>query len=146
MNYLQAPKLSPPAHLQLECACVLPRLWSIPEFQPWLEVSLLCKDRHGETPFRHLWHCFSLGAPLCTLLDLLGTPSDTVLDIDFQDIDLDTNLKLIDREKFVASFFRRVQLLEIQGRLGYGEVVRSGDLFDGTYAGFAKVLSNSAYI
>jgi len=131
------PKASPPDHLRVQCARILPRLQLIPEFKTWLQISsettsLLSKNK--TTSYNTLWHCFSLGAPLCVLLDLLGTPSVHV----HEDMDRE-NIQPLEQEKLMKSFINRVKILEAQGRLPYGEVLRAEDLFQGGHQGFAKV-------
>lgn len=128
---------APNEYLRLESSRILPRLRLILEFKPWLEYTRLYFRRKSEAPVAILWDCFTLGASLCTLLDLLGSPSprDLVVDV----VNFDFGLSVAHREKFFNSFITRVQLLELQGRLPYGEVLRSEDLFDCTNSGFAKV-------
>ncbi|KIM89875.1 hypothetical protein PILCRDRAFT_812658 [Piloderma croceum F 1598] len=138
MSYSAGPKPSPPDHLRVQCVRVLPRLQLIPEFRRWLPISsqttsLLRKSQH--TAYNTLWHCFYLGAPLCVLLDLLGSPSSANV---YEDLDLD-NIQ-IEQERMMKSFISRVRLMETQGKLPYGEVLREEDLFKGTHQGFAKVL------
>lgn len=129
----QSLKASPPEHLRAKCAQVLPRLQLIPEFEPWLDFSLehyLPINAHNR-PTTHavltLWHCFALGAPLCVLLDLLGNSNRQA-----------TNSE---PEALVQIFIDGILLLEAQGRLPHGEVLRLEDLFGGTHQGFAKVRS-----
>jgi hypothetical protein len=139
MNISAGPKASPPDRLRVQCARVLPRLQLIPEFKPWLQISLETTPllrKNKITPYSTLWHCFALGAPLCVLLDLLGTPSSPHLR---EEVDHDSMEESLQREKILKSFIDRVQLLEVQGRLPYGEIFRVEDLFHGTHQGFAKV-------
>lgn len=138
MKSLDAPK-APSDQLCLECTGILARLSLIPELESWLhlEDSSIHKTGNGSA-FHTLWNVFSLGAPLCTLLDLLGTPAAHKHYAATDQCDL--NIALTDRQKFVTSFIQRVQLLEIQQRLPYGEVVRTDDLFNGSSSGFAKVV------
>jgi len=128
----RAQKGTPPDRLEVECARILPRLALIPEFRPWIQAA-----QGGDTDFRLLWNCFSLGAPLCTLLELIGTPPDPALGVSVLDHDNES----CDPVQFVSSFIRRVRLLEIQGRIPYGEVFHPQDLFNGTFSGFTKVSS-----
>jgi hypothetical protein len=69
------------------------------------------------------------------LLDLLGSPASANV---YEDLDLD-NIQTLEQERMVKSFISRVRLLETQGKLPYGEVLREEDLFKGTHQGFAKV-------
>ncbi|KAJ7585178.1 TKL/TKL-ccin protein kinase [Mycena floridula] len=134
MTTLRSPK-APPDSLRLESSAILARLWLIIEFKPWLDYTRLYLHLKHEQPVKLLWDCFALGAPLCTLLNLLGapTPNSSLDKFNF-------DLAMADRERFVISFIQRVQMLEVQGRLAYGEVLRMEDLFGGTSAGFFKVL------
>src|ERR1700729_491152 len=132
MNPSAGPKASPPDHLLVQCARVHPRLQLIPEFRPWLQISLKTSSllsKHKITPYTTLWYCFALGASLCVLLDLLGTPS---LSHAHEDSNCD-NMKLLEQERLVKIFIDRVRLLEVQGRLPHGEVFRVEDLFNGTH-------------
>lgn len=138
MSYSAGPNPSPPDHLRVQCARILPRLQLIPEFGRWLQISsqttsLLRKGKHSA--YDTLWHCFYLGAPLCVLLDLLGSPSSANV---YDDLDLD-NIHNLEHERMMKIFISRVRLLETQGKLPYGEVLRVEDLFKGTHRGFAKV-------
>jgi len=140
MSYPPAPKPSPPDHLRAQCVRILSRLQLIPEFTLWLQLvssqttSLLSrKSKHHA--YNTLWHCFCLGAPLCVLLDLLGSPSSPNV---YEDLDLD-NIQTLEQERMIKSFISRVRLLETQGKLPYGEVLRVEDLSNGTHQGFAKV-------
>lgn len=139
MSMLQAPR-APPDQLRLESSRVLARLRLIIEFKPWLEYTRLYHHTKREAPVKLLWDCFAFGAPLCTLLNLLGSPTPAHLNVKLDEFDFD--LPLDHRELFVTSFIERVQMLEAQRRLPFGEVLRPGDLFDGTNAGFLKVSSN----
>ena len=143
MNLSAGPKVSPPAYLRVHCARVLPRLQLIPELKSWLQIALetsLLSEHRKITPYITLWNCFALGAPLCVLLDLLGAPSSHA----HEDLDHD-NGKLSEPERLVKTFIDGVRLLEIQGRLSFGEVFRGEDLFNGTHQGFAKVRNSNTY-
>ncbi|KAJ7085379.1 TKL/TKL-ccin protein kinase [Mycena belliarum] len=132
MSVLQAPK-APSDHLRRDSARILPRLRLIIEFRPWLEHTKLTK--RTSSAFALLWETFALGAPLATLLNLLGSPPP-------RDLNPDTaaDLRLPHREKYFTNFIQRVQLLELQQKIPFGEVLRVQDLFGGTNSGFAKVL------
>lgn len=147
MNTSAGPKVSPPDHLHVKCAQLLPRLRLIPEFKPWLDLCLESghiRYRSKVTPHAILWHCFSLGAPLCVLLDLLGTPSSGKLYSSAYGSDHDISTST-EQEKMLRSFIDRVQLLEVQGRVPYGEIFRVEDLVGGTHPGFGKVSNHSVY-
>ncbi|KAJ7731934.1 TKL/TKL-ccin protein kinase [Mycena maculata] len=135
MSFLQAPK-APSNHLRRESARILPRLRLIIEFRPWLEYAK--RTKHPTSSFALLWETFALGASLATLLDLLGSPPPRDLQIDADKSDL--GLGLPHREKYFTNFIQRIQLLELQNKLPFGEVLRVQDLFGGTNSGFAKVL------
>lgn len=139
MNPLTDPNPYPPEPLRVQCIRMLPRLQLIPEFKPWIGISLQSislRSKHKATPYTTLWHCFALGAPLCVLLELLGTSSSWRTHVSSE---RSTSRDALEQEKLVKIFIDRVQLLELQGRLPYGEVFRVEDLFDGTHQGFAKV-------
>ncbi|KAE9403429.1 hypothetical protein BT96DRAFT_990287 [Gymnopus androsaceus JB14] len=98
-------------------------------------LSLASTGRNLSTrSFSTAFHWCSAGV----LLDLLGSPAPSYLSVDVEDFDFD--LSLAERERFVQSFIQRVHLLEVQGRLSYGEVLRVEDMFNGTSSGFMKVL------
>ncbi|KAJ7278948.1 TKL/TKL-ccin protein kinase [Mycena rebaudengoi] len=109
------------------------RLRLIPEFSPFLEYTKHSK-RTGST-VTLLWETFVLGASLSVLLNLLGSPPPRDLHIDADKSDF--GLALPHRERFFTNFIQRLQLLELQRRLPFGEVQ---DLFGGTNSGFTKVL------
>lgn len=138
MSFLTGLKPSSPDHLRVQCTRVRARLQLIPEFESWLDIALeryMLRNNNKSLTFRStpdttsqtLWHCFALGAPLCVLLDLLGATADRHI------------IKSLLLEELVENFVDRIQLLELQGRLPYGEVLRAEDLFGGTHQGFAKV-------
>lgn len=137
MDVLEPPK-TPSDQLRLDCVKILPRLRLIIEFRPWLEHARV----FPETPFTLVWNCFAFGASLCTLLDLLGSSLAGHSYIDVDKFDLQVGGAFVNRERAFSQFIQRVQLLEVQGRLRYGEVLRTDDLFGGTSAGFAKVVSS----
>ncbi|KAJ7619635.1 TKL/TKL-ccin protein kinase [Roridomyces roridus] len=137
MSLLQTPK-APSDLLRRESARILPRLRLIIEFRPWLDYIKHTK-RNTTSPFALLWETFALGVSLATLLNLLGSPPPRDLPpIDNEKIDL--GLGLPHREKYFSNFIQRVQLLELQQKIPFGEVLRVQDLFGGTNSGFAKVL------
>ncbi|KZP27947.1 hypothetical protein FIBSPDRAFT_1039924 [Athelia psychrophila] len=127
-------KASPPDHLRAKCARMLPRLQLIPEFEPWLDVALEhylstnAQNRPTTQAALTLWHCFALGAPLCVLLDMLGNANRH------------RDAANTEPEALVQTFIDGVLILEAQGRLSPGEILRLEDLFGGTYQGFAKLL------
>ncbi|KAJ8090389.1 hypothetical protein AAF712_006676 [Marasmius tenuissimus] len=128
-----------PTQLRLESLKVLSRLRRILEFKHWLDYTQAYCHRREEPPYKLLFDCFALGAPLSVLLDLLGSPSPSHLNVDVDTFDF-VAVSLAEREKFFSSFLHRIQLLEVQGRLAFGEVLRLDDLFGGTSSGFLKVL------
>jgi hypothetical protein len=135
MSLLQAPK-APSDALRREARRILARLDLIIEFRPWLEY--IKRTKRTTAPFTLLWETFALGVSLATLLNLLGSPSPRDLTIDAEKPDL--GLGLPHREKYFTNFIQRVQLLELQQKIKFGEVLRVQDLFGGTLSGFAKVL------
>lgn len=136
-NQLRAPR-APTDQLRLASISILARLEKIIEFRPWI----VSKNQYRkDPPYKVLFDSFSLGAPLGVLLDLLGSPAPSYLSVDVEDFDFE--LSLAERERFVQSFIQRVHLLEVTGRLSYGEIIRVDDLFNGTSSGFMKVRSFS---
>ncbi|KAJ7157940.1 TKL/TKL-ccin protein kinase [Mycena crocata] len=135
MSFIQAPK-APTDHLRREAARIAPRLELILEFRPWLDF--IKRTKHTTSPFNLLWETFALGVSLSTLLNLLGSPPPRDLHIDADKSDF--GLGLPHREKYFTNFIQRVQLLELQGKVIFGEVLRVQDLFGGTNSGFTKVL------
>ncbi|KIK57557.1 hypothetical protein GYMLUDRAFT_46128 [Collybiopsis luxurians FD-317 M1] len=131
---MNAPR-APTDLLRLESIKILAKLELIVEFRPWIITNIYRK----EPAYKVLFDCFSLGAPLGVLLDLLGSaPTPSFLNVDVEDFDF--GLSLAERERFVHNFIQRVQILEIQGKLSYGEVLRVEDVLNGTNSGFMKVL------
>ncbi|KAJ7715264.1 TKL/TKL-ccin protein kinase [Mycena metata] len=145
MSFLQAPK-APSDTLRREAWRILARLDLIIEFRPWLDHIKHTKHTVvANSPFVLLWETFALGASLATLLNLLGSapPRDLTIDAAFsaeKDLKTEFGLGLPHREKYFTNFIQRVQLLELQQQIPFGEVLRVQDLFGGTNSGFAKVL------
>ncbi|KAJ7030108.1 TKL/TKL-ccin protein kinase [Mycena alexandri] len=145
MSFLQAPK-APPDTLRREAWRILARLDLIIEFRPWLDHIKHTKHTVvANSPFVLLWETFALGASLATLLNLLGSAPPRDLTIDAaasaeKDLKTEFGLGLPHREKYFTNFIQRVQLLELQQKIPFGEVLRVQDLFGGTNSGFAKVL------
>ncbi|KAF8169113.1 hypothetical protein K438DRAFT_2024728 [Mycena galopus ATCC 62051] len=137
MSLLQAPK-APSDALRREAQRIFARLDLIIEFRPWLEY--IKRTKHTTAPFPLLWETFALGASLATLLDLLGSPSPRDILVTIDPDKPDIGLGLPHREKYFTNFIQRVQLLELQQKLPFGEVLRVQDLFGGTLSGFSKVL------
>ncbi|KAJ7819194.1 TKL/TKL-ccin protein kinase [Mycena olivaceomarginata] len=119
MSLLQAPK-APSDTLRREARRIFARLDLIIEFRPWLEY--IKRTKHTTSPFTLLWETFG--------------PGDLTIDADKPDL----GLGLPHREKYFTNFIQRVQLLELQQKIPFGEVLRVQDLFGGTLSGFAKVL------
>ncbi|KAF7368574.1 putative TKL/TKL-ccin protein kinase [Mycena venus] len=127
---------APSDALRLEANRIYARLDLIIEFRPWLEY--IKRTKPTTSPFNLLWETFALGASLATLLNLLGSSSPRDLTIDPDKPDL--GLELPHREKYFANFIQRIQLLEREQKIPFGEVLRVQDLFGATSSGFAKVL------
>ncbi|KAF8905415.1 hypothetical protein CPB85DRAFT_1437360 [Mucidula mucida] len=121
------PPKAPSDELRLDSFRILSRLRIITELRPWVGRYAKVKP---DAAFRVLWECLSLGAPLCTLLNMLAPP--------YLDVDVDFDLPLDRRMSLFTNFIERVGLLEMQNRLAYGEVLRVDDLFGATTTGFAK--------
>lgn len=136
MGHLQPPK-APSDQLRLESFQTLSRLQLIFEFRVWLEYTRDNVPRRFDSPLVRLWDCFSFGAPLCTLLDLMGAPTPRQLLVYPEEFDFD--LPMNERKMYIESFIHRTNILETQGRLSYGEVVRIEDFVGGTLSGYARV-------
>ncbi|KAF8962977.1 TKL/TKL-ccin protein kinase [Flammula alnicola] len=132
------PPRAPTDQLRLESFKTLSRLQLIFEFRPWLELSKDHVKRRVDSPYFLLWDCLCFGAPLNTLLELIGSPTPHHLVVTVDDFDF--NLSVKQRKEFFASFIQRVQSLESQGRLSFGEVLRVEDFTSGLSAGFSRVL------
>ncbi|KAG6915906.1 hypothetical protein DXG01_009373, partial [Tephrocybe rancida] len=134
------PPRAPPDHLRLQSFQILSRLALIPAFRPWLHFTSYHVPRRRPTSLDCLFDCFAFGAPLGTLLTLLGSPvSGSSRHVSPDEFDF-TNITREERERYFAAFVQRVQMLEAQGRLAYGEVLRSEDFLSGSAAAFGKVL------
>ncbi|RDB14785.1 Serine/threonine-protein kinase STY46 [Hypsizygus marmoreus] len=137
---LQPPR-APPDHLRLHAFQILSRLSLISAFRPWLtHTQLVAPHKYDTPPFELLFHCFAFGAPLGTLLTLLGSPAPSHLVQRADEFDWSVGMAREEREMYFESFVQRVGMLEVQGRVPYGEVLRCEDFLSGTCAGFAKVL------
>ncbi|KAJ7055648.1 TKL/TKL-ccin protein kinase [Mycena amicta] len=134
MSVLQAPK-APSDNLQRLAANLHSRLALVVELNPFFDY--IRRSKRPSSIFSLLWETLALGAPLCTLCTLLGSPPPR--DLHF-DPEKDVDLGLPHRERFFTAFIQRVQLLELQAKIPFGEVFRVQDLFGGTASGFAKVL------
>ncbi|KAG5651731.1 hypothetical protein H0H81_007669 [Sphagnurus paluster] len=134
---LQRPR-APPDHLRLQSFQILSRLELIHEFRPWLEHTHYHVSRKRNTPLDRLWDCFAFGAPLSTLLNLLGSPSPSQLIDRVENFDFEIGIE--GRHAYFRSFIQRVQMLEAQGRIPYGEVLRSDDFLSDSNMAFAKIL------
>ncbi|KAK0213720.1 TKL/TKL-ccin protein kinase [Armillaria fumosa] len=130
MSCILSPPRAPSEQLRVDSFRVLSRLLLVVEFKPWLDREPRCSEP-GQA-YRILWECFLLGAPLWTLLNLLSPPYHCVA--------FKFELSMDERVAFFTQFIERVRLLEIQGLLPYGEVLRVDDMFGGSNTGFARVL------
>ena len=131
------PPKAPTDQLRLESFKTFSRLQLIIEFKPWLDFSRDYVRRRVDSPYFLLWDCICFGAPLNTLLELLGSP--TPRHLAFQVVEFDFSVSLKQREEFFASFIQRVQALESQGLLSYWEVLRVEDFTAGLNVGFFRV-------
>lgn len=131
------PPKAPTDQLRLESFKTLSRLQLILDFKPWLDFSRDYVRRRVDSPYFLLWDCICFGAPLNTLLELLGSP--TPRHLSFQVDEFDFSLSVKQREEFFASFIQRVQAFESQGRLSFGEVLRVQDFTAGLSSGFSRV-------
>ncbi|KAI3608695.1 hypothetical protein WG66_003719 [Moniliophthora roreri] len=130
---------APSPQLRLESFKVFSRLERIIEFKRWLDYTRIYCHQKEEPTHKILFDCFALGAPLGILLDLLGSPSSSYTNAYVETFDF-VGVKQAERESFFASFLQRIHLLEVQGRLPFGEVLHLEDLFEGSASGFMKVL------
>ncbi|KAL0952854.1 hypothetical protein HGRIS_007077 [Hohenbuehelia grisea] len=144
---LPPPPKAPSDKLRLDAFRIFARLEHIPELQSWItliKTAATAQSRahnlsytHEARYYRLMWDCVALGAPLCVLLDLLGSPSSAnglYFDPD------EPGAQPGDREKMFGHFIQRVHVLEIQGRMAYGEVLRVDDFVRGSASGFGKIL------
>jgi len=131
------PPRAPTEQLRLESFKTVSRLRLVEAFRPWLDFSRDYVKRPTISPYFHLWDCICFGAPLNTLLELLSSPTPRHLTEDPYECDF--NIPCDRRLLFFQSFIQRVQNLEIQGRLTFGEVLRVEDFTTGTSSGFSRV-------
>ncbi|KAL5496173.1 hypothetical protein ACEPAH_3090 [Sanghuangporus vaninii] len=133
-----------PRSLKDLSAQLLPRLRLIPEFRCWLPPAYIVDNCSWDilesktSQALTLWNSLSQGTPLLILLDLLGSKtggSSLVYEGNKRDED-----KQSTNASFIAEFLRRVEILEIQGRLSYGENFRVEEFLSGSCSGFIKVL------
>lgn len=133
---MQHPRV-PTEHLRQESFKSLSRLHLISEFKPWLEYTRDYVQRRVNSPFLLLWDCICFGAPLNTLLELMGSPTPRHLSVPIDEFDF--NVSIEQREQLFSNFIQRVHSLESQGRLSYGEVLRVDDFTSGINAGYLRV-------
>lgn len=131
------PPRAPPDSLRRQSFQILSRLERIEQFRPWLELTRYHVRRRRYTPLNLLWDCFAYGAPLGTLLNLLGSPAPSHLVENVEEFDFELPPEL--REKYFESFIQRMEMLEGQGRLPYGEVLRPEEFLSSSANCFAKV-------
>lgn len=129
MSCILSPPRAPSELLRLDSFRILSRLLLVVEFQPWFGREARCGE--PDQAYRILWECFSLGAPLWTLLNLLSPP--------YHRVAFEFGLPMDERVAFFTQFIERVRFLEIQGLLPYGEVLRVDDMFARSNTGFARV-------
>ena len=115
------------------------RLWLIPEFSKHLYCSppnLSHENVQGEiAPV--LWDCFERGESLHVLLDLLASRNGT--SAASQALGGLREGFVPSREELHAEFLKRVEVLEAQKVIPYGESFRPQDLMEGSTTGFLKV-------
>lgn len=128
---------APSEHLRRESFIALSRLQLVFEFKLWLDYSKDHVQRRVDSPYFLLWDCILFGAPLNTLLELIGSPTPRHLVVTVDEFDF--NLSVQQRELFFSNFIQRTQLLEAQGRLAYGEVLRLEDFTSGLNGGYLRV-------
>ncbi|KAJ8516304.1 hypothetical protein ONZ45_g6390 [Pleurotus djamor] len=141
MRILDAPR-NPSSQLKLQCFSTLSRLELIPELRPWLDQAYFYNDNDPEIQqslraFRVVWAVVALGAPLTALLDILG-PGPWSLAAPVVNEVANSTLNL--QRSFFSNFILRVQALEVQRTIPFGEVLRPDDLHGRTCAGFHKIL------
>ncbi|KAF5317548.1 hypothetical protein D9619_013143 [Psilocybe cf. subviscida] len=133
-----SPPRAPTEQLRLESFKTVSRLRLVEAFRPWLDFSKDYVKRPTISPYFQLWDCICFGAPLNTLLELLSSPTPRHLAEDPYECDFDITHDR--RLLFFQSFIQRVQNLETQGRLPFGEVLRVEDFTTGTSSGFSRIL------
>jgi len=131
--YSFRPPQAPTDALCMDSCRILARLRLIQQFQSWLDLSAL-RVYSPSTAVADLWQCLSSGVPLCVLLDLLGAPQASVR--------LKSPRNTQDRVSCIEHFIESVRILEITGRLPFGEGMRVDDLLNGSTNGFARVSTN----
>ncbi|KAF9564167.1 kinase-like protein [Agrocybe pediades] len=139
IQVLLQPPRAPSAQLRLESFKTLSRLQLIFEFRPWLDFTREYVRRRVDSPHLLLWDCLCFGAPLNTLLELLGSPTPRHLMVNVDNFDFE-HVTIQQREAFFVGFIQRVNLLESQGRLSFGEVLRAEDFLYGGNAGYSRVI------
>ena len=135
---LQPPK-GATDQLRLETFQTISRLQLIFEFRIWLQYTRDNVPRRFDSSLVRLWDCMSFGAPLCTLLELLGSPTPRNLLVYPEEFSFDLTVE--ERKPYINSFIQRVNALETQGRLPYSEVIRVEDFTNGTLNGYTRVSS-----
>lgn len=93
-----------------------------------------------EEPTKVLYNSLVQGAPLLILLDLLGsrTGGSSLLYAEDEEQGGD-KLSLV----LIAEFVRRIEILEAQGVLGYGESFKVAEFLSGECSGFIKVCEDN---
>lgn len=131
------PPKSPTDNLYLETFKTLSRLQLVVQFRPWLEYTRDYVFRRADSPYFLFWDCILFGAPLNTLLELLGshTPRHLVVTPD----EFDFTLSAEERTPFFVSFIQRVQALESHRDIPFGEVLKLEDFTGSQNASFLRV-------
>ncbi len=129
MNCILSPPRAPSELLRLDSFRTLSRLLLVVEFKPWFgREGTLQRARPGVS---HTVGVFLAWGAIMDALDLLSPP--------YHHIAFEFELSMDERVAFFTKFIERVRLLEIQGLLPYGEVLRVDDMFGRSNAGFARV-------
>ncbi|EJD05232.1 uncharacterized protein FOMMEDRAFT_154445 [Fomitiporia mediterranea MF3/22] len=148
MPSIHGPAALYPRGLNELSAQLLPRLRRIPEYRCWLPSGYEIDTAVWNPPGRKtaqtstLWHCLAQGAPLIILLDLLGSKTGGS-SLAYKSEDNKDSQAVA--AGFVVEFQRRVEILEAQGHLSYGEVFRVHEFLSGSCSEFIKVFSHRLY-
>lgn len=146
MPSIHSPSALLPRALREISAQLFPRLKLIPELRCWLPSApeiddYLWKPSSPNTSQTSvLWHTLVQGAPLIIILDLLGSKTGGSSLIKKDD---DINGQAIS-VALISEFLRRVEMLEVQGHLSYGEIFKLNEFLDGSCGGFMKVRTSNS--
>lgn len=146
MPSIHGPSSLLPRALRDISAQLFPRLKLIPELRCWLPSApeiddyLWRSSSPNTSQASILWHTLVQGGPLVIILDLLGSKTGGSSLVQKDD---DLNGQAIS-VALISEFLRRVEMLEAQGHLGYGEIFKLNEFLDGSCGGFMKVRATNS--